>query len=150
MVSPLDNLLSMLCLFMGLSPSMLLSITTNSFARPPGVVSFLFIMGLTPHRAPLSIFLPLICSTLLLESTLLTYILALSLSLFSALLGPSYSSPHLTNLWILLNGSIASLTFPPYFHPPQRYRSLVIHHLGLHVHQPFLNEQHFYLEWNLF
>jgi hypothetical protein len=80
-VSSLDTLLSMLRLFTGISSYILLSSTYHSFTHPPGVVSLLFILGLTPHCAPLDNYLLLLCSTLLLNSTLPAYLSALSLSL---------------------------------------------------------------------
>jgi hypothetical protein len=116
LVSPLDTLLSTLHLFMGLSSHVLHSGTMHSSTLPPGVVSFLFISGLTPHRAPLAIYFPPLFSTFLLISTLLAYLSTLSL-LYS-----SGSIPFLTSSqqfldppqWIHLLSH-----FPPSLQPPQ-------------------------------
>jgi len=77
LVSLLETLLLTLCLFNNLSPSMLLFRTTLFPTHPPGAVSLLLFLGLTPHLSPLSIFFLLYYNFL--NSNLLAYLLSLSL-----------------------------------------------------------------------
>jgi hypothetical protein len=91
LLSLLDTISSMPCLFVGISSSVLHSSKKYSLALPPGVISFLLILDPTPHRAPLAISFPLLSSTLFLISTLISYLSSLFL-LYS-----SGSIPYLTS-----------------------------------------------------
>jgi hypothetical protein len=140
LVSSLDTLLLTSHLFTNLSSFVLLSSTILSPTLPPGVVSFLFILGLTPHLTPLAIFFLLLCFSFLLSSTLLVY---LSLFLSSAPLGPFFPSPHLNIFWILLVDPSPLSLFPLLFiPPPPALGESTQPSYRLHVHQPFLHEQH--------
>jgi hypothetical protein len=121
----LDTLLLMPRLFINLSSYFLLSSTTLSFALPPSVVSFLFILGQTPRISPLSTFFPLLYYAFLLSSTLLAYHESPSLSFSSRSI---LSSLHLNIFWILSADpyplSLLPLLFIPpnarvFTHPPQ-------------------------------
>jgi hypothetical protein len=121
LVSLLETLLLTMCLFKNLSPSMLLFRITLFPTHPPGAVSFLFFLGLTPHLSPLSIFFLLYYNFL--NSSLLAYLLSLSL-LWSS--GFILSSHHFNIFWILsfntlilLTRSIFSLSFPLRFILPK-------------------------------
>jgi hypothetical protein len=81
------------CLFMGLSSFVLLYGTSYSSELPPGVVSFLFIFGLTPCRAPLANSFLLFFSTFLLILTHLMYLSTLFI-LFSSRSIPFITSSH--------------------------------------------------------
>jgi len=136
----------MSCLFLGLSSFVHLPSTTHSSTLPPSVISFLFITGLTPHCMPPTNFLPILCSTFLLNSTLIAYFS----NLFSSSpLGPSHSSPHINKFWILLDGSNTFLIFPRLFNP-SALGGLLSHPIGIHAHQPFFHEQNLDLKWDLF
>jgi hypothetical protein len=79
LVSSLDTLLLIPHLFDGLSSYFLLSCVPLSPYIPLGVISFLFILGMTPYLSPLATLFPLLCSTLLLILTLIVYLSTLSL-----------------------------------------------------------------------
>jgi hypothetical protein len=85
-------------------------------ALPLGVVSFLFILDLTPHRVPLANYFPPFSSLFFLSQLFL----CTSWTLFLLLLFWVHSIPHLisTTSWILLNGSIFWLLFPHLFQTP--------------------------------
>jgi hypothetical protein len=91
LVYSLDTLLLKSCLFNDLSPYVLLSNTTLSPTHPPGVVSFIFILGPIPHLSPLSIFFPR--SYIILSSLAQLFLCISRLFLSFVLLVPF--SPHL-------------------------------------------------------
>jgi hypothetical protein len=103
LVSPLETLSSMSCLFIDLSSYVLLSSTTYSYALPPGAIYFLFILFLTPHHVPLDNSSSSPFSSFLLISTLLVYLSNL------VLLCSSGSIPFLTS-------SQQFLDPPPWIH----------------------------------
>jgi hypothetical protein len=110
LVSYLDTLLLMPHLFVDLFSSMILSSTKLPPTQPSGVISFLFILGLTTHYSPFTSFSLLLCSNVLLRSTRLAYLLDLFLL---CSYGSILFSPHLIFFWI------HSFSFLPHsFHPP--------------------------------
>jgi hypothetical protein len=139
----------MSCLFIGLSSFVLHFGMTSTLTLSLGVVSFLFILYLTSHCAPLDNYFPPFSYALLLILTFLAYLSNI------LLLSSSRSIPYLTSSQQLLG----SYSMDPYFFSsfptfskshPLALGGLINHSIGLHAHHPSLYEQHLDPKWNLF
>jgi hypothetical protein len=136
LVSLLDTISFIPCLFVGLSSSLLHSGTTSTLALSFGAVYFLFILYLTPH-----------CTLLATYYHIYRNSSCIPLNSFPPLLLWVHSTCHLisTTSWILINRSIfcllSPLLFPHLFQsPPLVIGDLLNHSIAFHVHNPSLYE----------